>query len=152
MRRAFAIAVTALLLATGVLQRAALAGGSSLGTERRGYSAQGFNLDIGLMACPAGVVGISNGGLGVQTPAVFFKVPRAARAVSLRIADRSGTDVMAYVWHGGHPVGSFCGRTAHPFRLRGPGRLEVALFDAVTTTGLSIVTSGTVAARFWSSR
>lgn len=150
MRRMIAFGVL-VLVALALAPQAASAVARSYPKETASYSPDGAQFFLGDVSCPDGeaTAGGPQVGLGLDSPTVFFKVPNLARRVSFNIADQTGTPVMAYVWHGGHPVGGFCGRTAHPFALRGRGRLWVSLFDAVTPNdGPSIVTSGTVTARF----
>jgi hypothetical protein len=140
--------LVALSAIVGLTQVAATAGPAH-STQKRSYSAQGFNAPMSMVSCSGQDVAVgTGGGLGVENPQVRFRTQPVYRTVSLRIADQSATKVWAVAWQGQRTVGVFCGKTSKPLAIRGSKPVTVALFDAVTDRGFSIVTHGTVTATF----
>jgi hypothetical protein len=127
---------------------AALAG-PARSTQKHVYSGPGFNMPLAMVSCSGQDVAVaSGGGTGFDNPEVRFHTRIAWHDVSFRIADQSATKVWAVAWQGRRVIGTFCGSTKKPFAIRGTEPVTVALYDAITNSGVSIVTSGTVTAAF----
>ena len=133
-----------------VSQVAAVADPTHSTRAKRTYASPGVNVPLAMVSCSGKDVGVAtgNGGFGVQNPQVSFRTQSAFRTVSFRITDRSTTEIWAVAWQGSRVIGIFCGRTPRPLVIRGAKPVTVAMFDAITDRGLSLVTTGTVTAIF----
>ena len=152
MRRIAAMTLMAALLVG--LSHTAVASPHAFGKrQHERYSGQnGFSVLTGVMPCSNSDVATGEGpGLGYADPTSVPEVtftPQAFRSVSFTIDDQSGTAVLGVVYQAHREIGSFCGGTPRPFRLRSSKPVKVDLFDAVTSGGPSVVVGGTVTATF----
>jgi hypothetical protein len=142
--------LVALSAIVALSQVAAVAEPAHSTRAKRTYGSPGVSMPLAEVSCSGKDVGVAsgNGGFGLQNPQVSFRTQSAFRTVSFQITDHSTTEIWAVAWQGSRVIGIFCGRTPKPLVIRGAKPVTVAMFDAITDRGLSVVTTGTVTAIF----
>ena len=147
MRRSLFVAT--LVAVVALAQGQAFADGSG---QTRTYSPQSnprVDVITGVVSCTGlGLVDTGGDDAELAPNTLVFRPGSRSRSVSISVADKSGTTLVADAWQGDRFMGEFCGSTSKPLTLHGTKPVAVVLYDGITTTGPSVVTTGTVTATF----